>query len=121
MNGKTGEPVPVWGTVLGVAFSLLVGIGGVLLAADREEGFTAGDAVFPGSIGVVIGLLVVGVLLWIYYAKRWWPDPGTQFLSIPVLAGLGGMIAYGSPAILVGGWSTACCAILLPLRVWVAS
>jgi hypothetical protein len=69
MNGRTGEPVPVWGTVLGVTFSLLVGVGGVLLAANREESFTAGDAVVPGSIGVVIGLLVVGVVLWFYYAQ----------------------------------------------------
>ena len=37
MNGKTGEPVSVWGTALGVAFSLLAGVGGVLLAMDRED------------------------------------------------------------------------------------
>jgi len=117
MNGRTGETVPVWGTVLGVTFSLLVGVGGVLLAANREEGFTAGDAVVPGSIGVVIGLLVVGVVLWFYYAKRWRPDPRTRFLSVPVLAGLSGAIAYGPPAMLVGV-STVCCAILLPLMIW---
>ncbi len=117
MNGKTGEPVPVWGTVLGVTVSLLVGVGGVLFAINREEGFTAGDAVAPGSVGVAIGLLVVCVVLWLYSAKRWRPDPRTQLLSVPVLAGLGGTIAYGPPGVLVGV-SMACCAILLPLMVW---
>jgi hypothetical protein len=117
VNGKTGEPVPVWGTVLGLCFALGAGMGGVFLAMDREAGFTAGDAIIPGSVGFAIGLLVTGVVLWLYYAKRWRPDPRTQLLSVPALAGLGGTIAYGPPALLVGV-SMACCAILVPLMVW---
>jgi uncharacterized membrane protein len=117
MNGKTGEPVPVWGTVLGVAFSLLAGVGGVLFAMDREEGFTAGDAVVPGIIGAAIGLLLVGLVLWLYHVRRWRPDPRTQLVSVPVLAGLGFMALRGPAAFLVGV-STACCAIVLPLMIW---
>jgi hypothetical protein len=99
MNGKTGEPVPVWGTVSGVAFSLLAGVGGVLLAMDRER-FTAGDAVGPGIVGTAIGLLIVALVLWLYYVRRWRPHPSTQFVSVPVLAGVGLMIANGPAAVL---------------------
>ena len=101
MKGKTGEPVPVWGTVLGVAFSLLVGIGGVLLAVNREEGFTTGDAVVPASIGILIGLLVVGVVLWLYYAKRWRPDPERSSSRCPFWPGSAGR----SPTVRRPSWS----------------
>jgi O-antigen/teichoic acid export membrane protein len=117
VNGKTGEPVPVWGTVLGVCFALGAGVAGVLFAMDREEGFSAGDAVGPGIVGGAIGLFVVGAVLWLYYGRRWRPDPRTQLVSIPVLAGLGAMVANGPAAFLVGV-STAGCAILLPLMIW---
>jgi hypothetical protein len=116
VNGKTGEPVPVWGTVLGVAFALVVGVGGVLVALDAEEEFRAEDAVVPGIVGVVVGLALAGVGLWLTFVKRWPADSRTRFLSVPAAAGLG-ILSLSAPPAAIVGVSTAASVLLLPLMI----
>lgn len=116
MNGKTGEPVPIWGTVLGVCLALGVGVGGFLLALDSEHGFTAADALFPAVVGFLVGLVLAGLALWLYFAKHWPADSRIKFLSVLAFAGLGILLASAPPAVIVGA-SAAGSALLLPLMI----
>jgi hypothetical protein len=117
MNDETGEPVSVEATVLGVAFAIAIGVGGVWLAVQRSDQFSAGDAFVPVIVGGLVGFAIAGAALALYFTGQCQPArAGTRWLSVPAAAG-GGLLLLSGPPALQAGAAAGLSACLLPLVI----
>jgi hypothetical protein len=116
MTDETGKPVSAEATALGVAFAIAIGIGGVWLAIQRSDQFSAGDALVPVIVGALVGFTMAGTAIALYFSGHWPARPGAQWLSVPAAAGVGLLLLSGPPALQAGA-AAGLSAFLLPLVI----